>query len=62
MSGATEDEIKRWTARRKVTLVLEIIHGKTTAAEVGRAFDRPSSEIKDGKRAASEALGGEEAV
>jgi hypothetical protein len=30
---ATEEEIKRWTAKRKSALVLEIIQGKTTVAE-----------------------------
>lgn len=39
MSGAIDDEIKRWTARRKATLVLEVIQGKTTLAEANRAFD-----------------------
>jgi hypothetical protein len=29
MSMLMEDEIKRWTARRKSALVLEIIQGKT---------------------------------
>ncbi|KPL47661.1 transposase, partial [Xanthomonas axonopodis] len=27
-----EEQIKRWTARRKSALVLEIIQGKTTVA------------------------------
>lgn len=30
MSITMEEEIKRWTARRKSALVLEIIQGKTT--------------------------------
>ena len=38
MSAVMEEEIKRWTARRKSALVLEIIQGKTTVAEaVGKA-------------------------
>ena len=60
MSGAMEDEIKRWTARRKAALVLEIIQGKTTVAEASRAFDLPPSEIEswveDGKRGMENAL------
>lgn len=55
-----EDEIKRWTARRKAALVLEIIQGKTTVAEASRAFDLPPSEIEswveDGKRGMENAL------
>lgn len=36
MSQVMEEEIKRWTARRKSALVLEIIQGKTTVAEASR--------------------------
>ncbi len=32
MSEAMEEEIKRWMARRKSALVLEIIQGKTLVA------------------------------
>lgn len=38
MSGAMDDEIKRWTPRRNAALVLEIIQGKATVAEAGRAL------------------------
>ena len=47
MSAVMEEEIKRWTARRKSALVLEIIQGKTTVAEASRAFDLTPSEIED---------------
>ena len=57
---ATEEEIKRWTAKRKSALVLEIIQGKTTVAEASRAYDLPPSEIEDwveeGKRGMDNAL------
>jgi len=46
MSVLMEDEIKRWTARRKSALVLEIIQGKTTVAEASRVYDLPPSEIE----------------
>ena len=36
MSQVMDEEIKRWTARRKSSLVLEIIQGKTTVAEASR--------------------------
>jgi transposase-like protein len=53
-------EIKRWTARRKSALVLEIIQGKTTVAEASRAFDLTPAEIEswveDGKRGMENAL------
>lgn len=60
MSMLMDDEIKRWTARRKSALVLEIIQGKTTVAEASRAHDLPPSEIEkwleDGKRGMENAL------
>ncbi len=42
-----EEEVKRWTAKRKAALVSEIIQGKTTGAEASRAFDMPPSEIEE---------------
>ena len=60
MSAVMEEDIKRWTARRKAALVLEIIQGKTTVAEASRSFDVPPSEIEewveDGKRGMENAL------
>jgi len=60
MSGAMEEEIKRWTARRKTALILDIIQGKTTVAEASRSFDLSPSEIEgwveDGKRGMENAL------
>lgn len=55
-----EDEIKRWTAKRKSTLVLEIIQDKTTVAEASRAYDLSPSEVEswvdEGKRGMENAL------
>ena len=42
-----EEEIKRWTARRKSALVLEIIRGKTTVAEASRQYDLQPSEVEE---------------
>ena len=47
MSITMEQEIKRWTTRRKSALVLEIIQGKTSVAEASRQFDLPPSEIEE---------------
>jgi len=33
MSLKMDEDIKRWTAKRKSALVVDIIQGKTTAAE-----------------------------
>lgn len=60
MSAVMEEEIKRWTARPKSALVLEIIQGKTTVTEASRAFDITPSEIEmwvdEGKRGLENAL------
>ena len=60
MSAVMEEDIKRWTARRKAALVLEIIQGRTTVAEASRSFDLPPSEIEEwvdeGKRGMENAL------
>ena len=60
MSTLMEDDIKRWTAKRKTALVLEIIQGKTTVAEASRAFDLQPSEleqwVEEGKRGMENAL------
>lgn len=47
MSTVMEEEVKRWTARRKSALVLEVIQGKTTVAEASRAYDLSPAEIED---------------
>ncbi len=47
MSMTMEDEIKRWTAKRKAALVMEIIQGKTTIAEASRSFDLTPSEVEE---------------
>lgn len=47
MSIMMEEEIKRWTAKRKTDLVMDIIQGKTTVSEAARAFDLAPSEIEE---------------
>ncbi|HSQ81492.1 MAG TPA: DUF1153 domain-containing protein [Casimicrobiaceae bacterium] len=60
MSAVMEEDIKRWTARRKAALVLDIIQGKATVAEASRCFDLTPSEIEEwvdeGKRGMENAL------
>ena len=55
-----DDDIKRWTAKRKTALILDIIQGKTTVAEASRAYDLPPSEIEEwveeGKKGMENAL------
>lgn len=60
MSVTMDDSIKRWTAKRKTGLVIEIIQGKTTVAEASRSFDLSPSEIEgwveDAKRGMENSL------
>ena len=60
MSIQMEDGFKRWTAKRKTALILDIIQGKTTVAEASRSYDLPPSEIEEwveeGKRGMENAL------
>jgi transposase-like protein len=42
-----EDDIKRWTAKCKAALVMEIIQGKTSILEASRAFDVSPAEIEE---------------
>lgn len=46
MSETVDDTIKRWTAKRKSALVIEIIQGKTTVAEASRTYDLAPSEVE----------------
>jgi hypothetical protein len=62
VSTLMDEEIKRWTAKRKTALVLEIriIQGKTSVSEASRTYDLPPSEIEswmeDGRRGMENAL------
>ncbi len=47
MSIDMDEDIKRWTAKRKSALVMEILQGKKTVAEASRQFDLPPSEVED---------------
>ena len=46
MSSQMNEENKRWSAKRKSALMLEIIQGKTTVAEASRQFDLTPSELE----------------
>ena len=45
MSMTMDENIKRWTAKRKAALIIEIIQGKTTVSAASRTFDLTPSEI-----------------
>ena len=60
MSMTMEEGFKRWTAKRKSALVVEIMQGKTTVAEAARSFDLTPSEVEswvdDAKKGMENAL------
>ncbi len=60
MSTVMEEDFKRWTAKRKSALVMEIMQGKTSVSEASRAYDLTPSEIEgwveDGKKGLENAL------
>jgi len=60
MSMKMEDDIKRWTAKRKSALVLDIIQVKSIVAEASRQYDLSPSGVEqwvdDGPRGMENAL------
>ena len=46
MSSQMNEENKRWSAKRKSALVMEIIQGTTTVAEASLQFDLTPSELE----------------
>jgi transposase-like protein len=47
--SANEEVLKRWTAKRRVALVLEILRGDTTAAEAARKHALTVADIEQWK-------------
>ena len=45
--SAEDGEFQRWTAKRKASLVIDVIKGKTTIAEACRQHDLTPSEIEE---------------
>ncbi|WP_311950859.1 DUF1153 domain-containing protein [Halomonas piscis] len=43
---SNEPTVKRWTAKRKAAVVMDIFKGKTTTAEVARQYDLTVSEVE----------------
>lgn len=46
MNDSIESNVQRWTAKRKTAVVLDLIKGKTSAAEVARQHDLTVAEIE----------------
>ena len=45
----SSEEVQRWTAKRKAAVVLDLIAGKTTTAEVARSHGLTLSEVEQWK-------------
>lgn len=60
MSVTIDEAIKRWAAKRKTALVVEILQGKTTVAEASRSFGPSPSEtegwVEEAKRGMENSL------
>lgn len=49
MDQTEESEVRRWTAKRRVALVLEILRGDTTSAEAARKHGLTVAEVEEWK-------------
>ena len=47
MAAEAADPIERWTAKRRVTLVVSILKGETSVAEVARMHGLTVAEVED---------------
>lgn len=59
-SGNSGEPFKRWTAKRKAAVVLDLIKGKTTPAEIARQHDVTVGDVEKWVETFTEA--GEEAL
>jgi transposase-like protein len=47
MNAENEDTLKRWTAKRRTALIIEILRGDTSVAEAARKHGLTVAEIED---------------
>ena len=47
MANGHDEQLKRWTAKRRVALVVEIIRGDTSVAEAARKHGFTIAEVED---------------
>ena len=50
MANGQDEQLKRWTAKRRVALVLDILRGDTSVAEAVRKHALTVAEIEDWKQ------------
>ncbi len=49
MTNGHDEQLKRWTAKRRAALVLDILHGDTSAAEAARKHGLTIADIEEWK-------------
>jgi len=49
MANGHDEQLKRWTAKRRVALVLDILRGDTSVAEAARKHGLTVAELEDWK-------------
>jgi transposase-like protein len=47
MADQPDDSVQRWTAKRRVALVVSILKGETSVAEAARKHGLPVAEVED---------------
>lgn len=50
------DDVKRWTAKRRQALILQLVRGETTPAEAARKYDLTVREIEEWRDKAMAAM------
>jgi transposase-like protein len=50
MANGHDDQLKRWTAKRRVALVLDMLRGDTSVVEAARTHALTVAEIEDWKQ------------
>jgi transposase-like protein len=50
MANGQDEQLKRWTAKRRVALVLDILRGDTSVTEAARTHALTVAEIEDWKQ------------
>jgi transposase-like protein len=56
MTQEIPDDVKRWTAKRRQALILQLIRGETTAAEAARKYGLTVREVEEWRDKAMEAM------
>ena len=56
MTHEIPDDVKRWTAKRRQALILQLIRGETTTAEAARKYGLTVREVEEWREKAMSAM------